>query len=90
MDSNYVLGGDLNPILGSCFPLFSMVYPREVPLGWKVAEKSGSKTVVNCSQSTYTFSTHFNLSRPLKQRFERRLSGFQAFAQARLIRDPEL
>jgi hypothetical protein len=27
MDWNYVLGGDLNPILGVSFPLFSMVLP---------------------------------------------------------------
>jgi hypothetical protein len=27
MDSNYVLGGDLNPILKFCFPLYSMLFP---------------------------------------------------------------
>ena len=26
-------GGDLNPILGFCFPLFSMVFPRKLPSG---------------------------------------------------------
>ena len=41
MDSNYVLGGDLNPILGFCFPLFSMVFPGSFHQGrnlWKWAE----------------------------------------------------
>jgi hypothetical protein len=27
MDPNYVLGGDLNPVSGFYFPLFSMVFP---------------------------------------------------------------
>jgi hypothetical protein len=26
-----LLGGDLNPILGFCFPLFSMLFPGEFP-----------------------------------------------------------
>jgi len=40
-------GGDLNPFLGFCFPLFSMVFPREFPSGWKTTESSGKKIVVN-------------------------------------------
>jgi hypothetical protein len=27
-----VLGGDLNPISGLCFPLFSMAFPREIAI----------------------------------------------------------
>ena len=50
-----LLGGDLNPILGFYFPLFSMVFPRELPSGWKIADFSGSKTAANCCKSTYIF-----------------------------------
>jgi hypothetical protein len=32
VDSNYVLGGDLNPILGFCFPLCSMVFPYGISI----------------------------------------------------------
>jgi len=46
-------GGDLNPILGFCFPLFSRLLPWKFPSGWKTTESSGDKIVVNCSQSTY-------------------------------------
>jgi hypothetical protein len=28
-----LLGGDLNPVSGFYFPLFSMVFPRKVPSG---------------------------------------------------------
>jgi hypothetical protein len=41
-----LLGGDLNPILGFCFPLFSMSFAREFPSGWNSVERSGIKTVV--------------------------------------------
>jgi hypothetical protein len=37
----------LNPILGFYFPLFSRVFPREFPSGWKTAESSGKKIVVS-------------------------------------------
>jgi len=48
-----LLGGDLNPILGFCFPLFSRRFPWEFPSGWKSAESSGSKIAANCCKSTY-------------------------------------
>jgi hypothetical protein len=38
--------GDLNPILGFCFPLFSMSFGRELPSEWKTKESSGNKIVV--------------------------------------------
>jgi hypothetical protein len=47
MQWNYVLGGDLNPILGFYFPLFSMVFPREFPSG---VENYGIERKENCIQ----------------------------------------
>jgi hypothetical protein len=46
-------GGDLNPVLGFCFPLFSIALPRKLPSVWKTAEAAGSKTAANCCKSTY-------------------------------------
>ena len=56
--------GDLNPILGFYFPLFSMVFPGEFPSGQKPVEVSGSKSVANCGQSTYKISMCFDDSLP--------------------------
>ena len=55
MQWNYVLGGDLNPVSGFYFPLFSMMFPGEFPLGQKMADSIGSKTAANCCKSTYMF-----------------------------------
>src|ERR1700741_2888298 len=46
---NFLLcsGGDLNPILGFCFPLFFRVFPWGIPSGEKTMESSGSKSLVN-------------------------------------------
>src|SRR5580700_2112755 len=52
MDSNCVLEGDLNPLSGFPFPLFSMVLP------WKSAirvENTGRQWKQNCCKSTYFF-----------------------------------
>jgi len=56
--------GGLNPILGFYFPLFSMVFPREFPSGWKTAESSGSKSLVFFGQRAYIFYVRFSLSSP--------------------------
>jgi hypothetical protein len=48
-------GGDLNPVSGFCFPLFSMVFPRKLPSGKKMADSGGSKIAAKCCKSTYTF-----------------------------------
>ena len=53
------LGGDLNPILGFCFPPFSRVFPRKFPSAWKTVECSGSKTAANCCKSTYIFGVGY-------------------------------
>ena len=47
MDFSYVLGGDLNPISGFYFPLFSMAFPWEVSIG---VENCGIERKQNCSQ----------------------------------------
>ena len=39
IDSHLCSGGDLNPILGFCFPLFSIVLPREIAIS---VENSGT------------------------------------------------
>jgi len=59
VDSNYVLGGDLNPILGFCFPLFSMVFPWGISIR---VESGGSERKQMCGklwsiyvQSFYVF-----------------------------------
>ena len=54
-------GGDLNPILGFCFPLVSMCFPWEFPSGWKTVESSGSKSLVFFGQSMYIFSVRCNI-----------------------------
>ena len=45
MDLNHVLGGDLNPVLGFCFPLFSMVFPRKSA---SRVENTGRQWKQNC------------------------------------------
>ncbi len=47
VDSNYVLGGDLNPLSGFPFPLFSIALLREIATAWKTVEGSGSKTAAS-------------------------------------------
>jgi hypothetical protein len=47
MDWNYVLGGDLNPILGFCFPLFSRVLPWEISIR---VETCGSERKQKCGK----------------------------------------
>ena len=59
-----LLGGDLNPILGFCFPLFSRVFLGEFPSGWKTTESSGNKSVVFCGRATYTFAMCFDYFLP--------------------------
>jgi hypothetical protein len=39
MQWNYVLGGDLNPILGFYFPLFSMVFPWGISIRVEICGK---------------------------------------------------
>ena len=51
-----LLGGDLNPIVGFCFPLFSMVFAGEFPSGWKSMESTGSKSLVFFGQPAYKVS----------------------------------
>jgi hypothetical protein len=68
-----MLGGDLNPFLGFCFPLFSMVFPWEFLSGWKTAESSGKKIVVNCNQSTYKI---FGCGKSLSEDRPSRCFGF--------------
>jgi hypothetical protein len=55
MDLIHVLGGDLNPLSGFCFPLISIALPRKMPSAWKTVEGSGSETAANCCKSTYSF-----------------------------------
>jgi hypothetical protein len=57
---------DLNPILGFCFPLFSMVFPGEFPSGWKSVESSGSKSLVFFGQPAYIFYARFNYFRAVR------------------------
>jgi hypothetical protein len=73
-----LLGGDLNPILGFCFPLFSRVFPGEFPSAWKTVEGSGRKSVVNCSQSTYIVSARFNISYTFLARGKLGITRFRA------------
>jgi len=55
--------GGLDPFLGFCLPLFSIVFPREFPSHDKPVEEGGSKSVVFCGQSTYKiFSCVFEIS----------------------------
>ena len=53
--------GDLNPILGFHFPLFSTHCPGKLPLGWKTVESSGSKSVANCGGSTYILFLRYDI-----------------------------
>ena len=48
MDLKWItlLGGDLNPILGFCFPLFSMVFPCEISIRVAICGKERKQ---NCS-----------------------------------------
>jgi hypothetical protein len=59
-----LLGGDLNPLLGFCFPLFSMVCPWGISIRVETVEVDGSKSVVFCGRSTYKFSMCFDRSLP--------------------------
>ena len=59
-------GGDLNPILGFYFPLFSRFFAREFPSRWKSAESSGSKSLVFFGQSAYIFYVRFKYLRAVK------------------------
>jgi hypothetical protein len=45
--------GDLNPLSGFYFPLFSMMFPWEFPSGYKAVDSRGRKTVAFCGGSTY-------------------------------------
>jgi hypothetical protein len=45
--------GELNPILGFCFPVFSRVIPGRISIWVKPVELGGSKSVVFCGGSTY-------------------------------------
>jgi hypothetical protein len=81
LDGLLLLGGDLNPNLGFYFPLFSMVFPRRLPSGWKMADFSGSKTAANCCKSTYLF--YFGYVR-LKLRSARRVSGYSRAPDAKI------
>ena len=76
--------GDLNPILGFCFPLFSMVFPGEFPSGEKTAEGSGSESVANCRKSTYiifgSFKHVYSLSSAAEPQDNAFLSARHSFA----------
>ena len=52
-----LLGGDLNPLSGSSFPLFSWCFPGEFPSEWKTVEDSGSKTAANCCKLPTFFAS---------------------------------
>src|ERR1700730_19002093 len=45
MNPNYVLGGDLTPVSGFYFPLFSMVFPSEIAIS---VESGGFLRKQNC------------------------------------------
>ena len=45
MNPNYVLGGDLNPVSGLYFPLFSRVFPSEIAIS---VESGGFSRKQNC------------------------------------------
>ena len=51
-----LLGGDLNPLSGFYFPLFSTVFPWEIFIRVEPVEVGGNKSVVFCGGSTYKFS----------------------------------
>jgi hypothetical protein len=56
MSTGILLGRDLNPTSGFCFPLFSMVFSWGISIRVETWEVSGSKSVANCGRSTYKFS----------------------------------
>jgi hypothetical protein len=63
--------GDLNPILGFYFPLFSRCFPREFPSRWKSAESSGSKGLVFFGESAHIFYVRFKYLRAVKSQEKR-------------------
>ena len=58
-----LLGGDLNPILGFCFPLFSMLFLGGVSLR---VETCGSKRTQKCGLSTYKIYSCFDRCLPFR------------------------
>ena len=60
-------GGDLNPILGYCFPLFSMVFPRKLPSG---VENGGFWRKQNCCKLLQVY-VHFVCGLLIKNRSSR-------------------
>src|SRR5262249_30975153 len=71
-----MLGGELNPILGFCFPLFSMVFPGEFPSAQKTADSCERKSVANCCKSTYKFFLRFSHFVPVSACGYRSIMGF--------------
>jgi hypothetical protein len=55
-----VLRGDLNPILGFCFPLCSMVFPYGISIRVETCGSGRKQSVVFCGLSTYKFSMCFD------------------------------
>src|SRR6516164_6135792 len=77
-------GGDLNPLSGFCFPLFSMVFPGEFPSGEKTAEGSGSEVLQSVASLHTLFlgvlSMFVAFPRPRKPQDNAFLSAHHLFA----------
>jgi hypothetical protein len=56
VDSNCVLGGDLNPLLGFYFPLFSTVFPWRISIRVAICGKEWNQ---NCSFFVVDLPTNF-------------------------------
>jgi len=67
-----VLGGDLNPILGFCFPLFSRVLPSEIA---NREENGGFSRKQNCCKLLQVYVHVLRWLYPLKTQIARRVSG---------------
>jgi hypothetical protein len=55
-----LLGGDLNPILGFCFPLFSRVLPWGISIRVETSGSERKQSVANCGRSKYKVSMCFD------------------------------
>ena len=66
-NNNLHARGGLEPLFRVLFSAIFQGFPWEFPSGWKTAESSGKKTVVNCSQSTYKVYICFDRKLPLRE-----------------------
>src|SRR6516165_11894904 len=65
-----LLGGDLNPLSGFCFPPFSMSFPEEFPSGRKPRILVEGKLLLTCCTCTYKFFVCCSYFAPLFLRRE--------------------